>query len=109
MSDHDLSTDYDEPFHGFEMTDEQIPDTPFRPVALELKHVFEAMTSQVATTDHAIFLPQQVQDALSEFFWRPSRPALEHILQTSPALHDSIAEITRRVAPLLLRQLPQLT
>ena len=115
MSDHqpqndvEPRSDYDEPFHGFEMTDEQIPEGPFRPVAIELKHVFEELRTHADVAGHALFLPQHVQDALSEFFWRPCLPTLTRLLEVSPTLHESISDITQRAAPALRRQIPDAT
>ncbi len=108
MSDDNLPDGFTESFYGFEMTDEQVGEGPYQAIALELKHVFESLAREAAKGNEEMFLSGQLQEALAEFFWRPTLPTLTHILDVSPSLHASIVEIARLVTPSLLKQIPDI-
>ncbi len=95
-----------EAFYGFEMTDEQIGEGPYRPVALELKHLFEHMVREAEKVNEELSLSVHFQQVLTEFLWRPGQQTLAKVLVASPSMHDSIVEVTRLTAPSLLKDIP---
>ena len=102
----DIPDQSPEAFHGFEMTDEQVGEGPYRPVAVELKHLFEHLVREAENVNEELSLSSHFQQVLTEFLWRPSQQTMAQVLTASPSMHDSIVEITRLVAPSLLKDIP---
>ena len=95
-----------EAFYGFEMTDEQVGEGAYRPVALELKHLFEHLFREAEKANEELSLSVHFQQVLTDFLWRPGQQTLARVLAASPSMHASIVEVTRLVAPSLLKDIP---
>jgi hypothetical protein len=95
-----------ESFSGFYLSDHEIPDGPYRPVAIEIKHLFESLLKEADDVNEEIFLDANLKSALEAFVRRPDNVSLCFLLAAGPSLYESILEIVLLVAPSLLNEVP---
>ena len=93
-------------FCGFDMTDEEVGIGPFRPIAIELKHLFESLLVDADEKNEELFLTPELEAALVRFFKQPQSFYIGSLLALSPSLIDPVREIAMLVSPSLLDKLP---
>lgn len=91
-----------ESFYGFDITDDEVGPGEYRPLAIEIKHLFEGMVTDADEKFEEIFLDRDLDHALRRLMIDPSKAALEHLLEISPTLVGPVKELielVRMVAP----------
>jgi len=99
------STDH-ESFWGFDLADDEIGQSDYSKLALEVKHLFESVVLDADEKNQEVFLSKDLVKALKAFVSRPSNFTLCVLLSVSPSMYEPIVEMTRLVSPSLLTELP---
>jgi hypothetical protein len=94
-----MSSFSQESFSGFDMTDSELAEGPYRHVAIELKHAFEGMARDADENNEECFLAADVKHALRRLMSDPIQASLDNLLEVSPALIEPVATILNLVTP----------
>lgn len=73
-----------ESFYGFDITDDEVGRGEYSRLALEIKHIIEAMVDEADQKNEEISFTQDLDHALRRFVLDPSKSSLEHLLSVSP-------------------------
>jgi len=82
-----------ESFYGFEMTDDEVGPGDHRRLAIEIKHLFEAVVADADEKNEEIFFTRDLDHALRRFLVYPTKASLERLLEVSPSLVQPAAEL----------------
>lgn len=80
-------------FYGFDMRDEDVGMGEYRALAVELKHIFEAIANEADEGHEEIFFAKDLDHALRRFLVDPSGPSLQYLLEVSPTLNSVVSEL----------------
>jgi hypothetical protein len=64
-----------------------------RSLAIEPKRLFEGLATEADELTDEIYLTKELEHALRRFLVDPTKPALEHMLEVSPALVGPVEEL----------------
>jgi hypothetical protein len=82
-----------ESFWGFDFSDEDVGPGEWRRVAIEIKRIFEEIAEDALARSEEVFLDRELDHALRRFLVDPSNPSLQHLLEVSPILVSTVAEL----------------
>jgi hypothetical protein len=82
-------------FYGFDMSDDEVGPGEHRDLAVEIKHLFEAVASDADEKNEEIYLSQELDHALRRFIIDPTSSSLEYLLDVSPTLAKPVADLTQ--------------
>lgn len=82
-----------ESFYGFDMADEDVGPGDHRPLAIEVKHLFESMVADADEKNEELFLTKELDHALRRFLIDPTFGSLNHLLEVSPILVPHVSEL----------------
>jgi hypothetical protein len=88
-----------ESFSGFDMNDSEVAEGPYRHVAIEIKHAFEAMVRDADEDNKECFLAADVEHALRRLMADPVQASLDHLLEVGPALIEPVMTIINLAPP----------
>jgi hypothetical protein len=82
-----------ESFYGFNMTDDEVGPGDYRPLAIEVKHLFESMVADADEKNEELFLTKELDHALRRLLVDPTNGSLNHRLEVSPTLGPHVSEL----------------
>ncbi|MGD0798270.1 MAG: hypothetical protein ABR910_11155 [Acidobacteriaceae bacterium] len=75
------------------MNDAEVGPGVHHGLAIELKHLFEAIAADADEQNDEVFFTRDLDHALRRFFVDPTKPSLDHLLEVSPVLIRPVEEL----------------
>jgi hypothetical protein len=82
-----------ESFYGFNMDDDEVGLGEYRDLAIELKHLFEAIAIDAEEKLEEVFFTKDLDHAVRRFILDPTKPSLDHLLDVSPVFNPYFEEM----------------
>lgn len=82
-----------ESFYGFDMDDDEVGPGEYRSLAIELKHLFEAIANDADEKNEEVFFTRDLDHAVRRFLVDPTKPSLDHLLDVSPTFNPYFEEM----------------
>jgi hypothetical protein len=82
-----------ESFYGFDMDDDEVGPGEYRSLAIELKHLFEAIANDADEKNDEVFFTEDLDHAVRRFLVDPTKHSLDHLLEVSPTFNPYFKEM----------------
>jgi len=82
-----------ESFYGFDMDDDEVGPGEYRGLAIELKHLFEAIANDADEKNEEVFFTKDLDHAVRRFLVDPTKACLDHLLDVSPTFNPYVEEM----------------
>jgi hypothetical protein len=82
-----------ESFYGFDMDDDQVGPGEYRHLAIEVKHLFEAIANEAAEENDEVFFTKDLDHAIRRFLVDPTKSSLDNLLDVSPTFIPYVEEM----------------